>query len=353
MRLLVMVLALTLTCTAVMAVEICPPGTTPAAMGAGPAGDQAFDACLARALGMTPDQLYAFRAQGLTNADLAIASAISRQSNQPVANVVTQYRVTPNWQTVAEYYRVDYANLGISPDYLNPDVNVFNQTFISQQYGTTVADIQALRNQGFSWGEVNLIANAATRTGLTTQQIAQMRLQGMSWQSIASQYNLPATTLTVPCPVIAPRLSCCAAYAAGPVCTSPVIPAMYNRAGNVLLTQDEVFRYYAKGYDWTEVAIAANIARETGYPVDQVLRDMRSGMVWPQVAFYYGVSPNTAFDVCAYPFPRRSIYSASTEARNLQRIARYQTTPIAPGAAPLYTPTQPDGAITPATAPVF
>lgn len=349
MRLLVTVFVLTLTCAAVLTAAVTSPqGTMPSALGAGPMDDPAFDACLARALGMTTTELYTFRAQNLTNADLAIASAISRQANQPVANVIAQYRVTPNWQTVSQYYRVNYDALGLSQEYMSPDQNVFNQTFVSQQYAIPVSEIQALRNQGYSWGEVNLIANAAARTGLTTQQIVQMRQQGMSWQAIATQYNMPVSTLTVPCPVVAPRLSCCAALAAGPVCTRPVIPAMYNRGGNVLLTQDEVMRFYSKGYDWTEVAIAANIARETGYPVEQVLRDMRSGMVWQQVAQYYGVSPNTAFDVCAYPFPRTSIYSPAMEARNLQQIARYQTTPIA-GAGPLYTPVQPAGT----TQPIF
>ena len=336
MRLLVTVLALTFALAAVVTAQVNTSGNVPVVSGSSPTlvaavpCDAAFDACFARALYISVADLQALRAQGLSNADIAIAGAIARQSNQPIAVVAAQYKVTPDWQSVATYYRISYANLGLTPDLMNPNNDEFSAAFIAQQYGLPMADIQALRSQGYTWGDINLIANASVRTGLTLQQVAEMHTQGVSWQDMAVRYNLPVTALTEPCPTRVPSLSCCAAAAAGPVCTRPVPPVFYNRAGNVLLTEDEVFRLYARGNDWTSVAIAANIARETGYPVEQVLTDLRSGVTWEQVAIMYAVPPARAFNLSNYPFPRKSIYSASTEERNLRRIQQYQSVTYVP-----------------------
>ena len=44
----------------------------------------------------------------------------------------------------------------------------------------------------------------------------------------------------------------------------------------------------------------------------------------------YAVPPSRAFNLSNYPFPRNSIYSASTEERNLRRIQQYQTLTYVP-----------------------
>lgn len=346
MRLPVMVLALTLTCAAAaVAAETCPPGTTPATQGAGAqpnvqrVGNEVYDTCLARAFGITCGQLSQFRAQGLTNSDIAIASAIARKSAQPLQQVINQYALTKNWQAVSDYYQVNYQNLGLSQDLLNPDEVAFNTAFISQQYNIPASDIQALQSQGYSWGEISMIANAASRTGLSFQQVATLRSQGKTWEQIATSNNLRPDSLLNPCPVIAPRvLSCAAACAAGPVCTRPVSPVMLDLNGNVLLTEQEALTYYARGNDWINVAIAANISRLTGYPIDQVLTDLRSGAVWEQVALMYGVDCHQAFDVSCYPFPRVTVYSQGAEQKNLDKIAPYQSVPFATPAAPAPQP---------------
>lgn len=351
MRLLVTVLALTFALAAATAAQVYTtpgnvpvvPGTTPTQMA--PVGmapcDAAFDACFARALFVSMDDLAALRSMGLSNADIAIAAAIAKPSGQPMGAVANQFKVTPDWQTVATYYKVDYNTLGLSQDLMNTNNDVFNAAFISGQYGLPSSDIQTLRSQGFTWGDINLIANASARTGLSLQQVATMRTQGTSWQDIAVRYNLPVSTITEPCPTRVPRLSCCAASAAGPVCTRPVPAVFYDRAGNVLLTEDEVYRYYARGNDWTSVAIAANIARATGYPIDLVLTHLRSGLTWEQVAMTYAVPPSVAFNLSTYPFARRSIYSASTEARNLKRIEYCQTMICVPAPPVFPTPSMP------------
>jgi len=347
MRLLVTVLALTFALAAAAAAQVdtsgsvpVEPTTTPMPVAAPPC-DAAFDACFARALYISTDDLAALRAQGLSNADIAIAGAIAKQAGQPIAVVTNQYKVTPSWETVSTYYKVDYGSLGLTPDLMNTNNEIFNAAFIAGQYGLPMSDIQALRSQGYTWGDINLIANASVRTGVSLQQVATMHTQGISWQDFAVQHNLPISAITEPCPTRVPRLSCCAASAAGPVCTRPVPIVFYDRAGNPLLTEDEVNRYYARGNDWTTVAIAANIARETGYPMDQVMIDLRSGLTWEQVAVMYAVPPSRAFNLSTYPFPRKSIYSASTEAKNLKRIEYCQTTICVPAPPPCPTPAVP------------
>lgn len=343
MRLLVTVSVLVLACAALlMAAEVCPPGATPATTAAGPAPsvimatNDTFDYCFARSLGITCAQVTAYRSLGLSNSDITMAAAIAKKSAMAIGTVVAQYQLTPDWNTVLRYYKLSCDQLGLIPDLMNKDNNVYNAALISQMYGFPIADIKSLNSQGFSWGEVNMITNAAARTSQTLQQIASMRKNGTTWEAIATQFNVPLTRLTEPCPISAPRVA--AASGAGPVCTKSVAPVMYNNAGNVMITQEEALRYYAMGNDWTSVAIAVNIARETGYPISQVLSDLRSGQTWEMVALTYGVPASKAFDVSCYPFPQRSIYSASMQAKNMERLARYQSSTSVAGPSPIMMP---------------
>jgi hypothetical protein len=113
---------------------------------------------------------------------------------------------------------------------------------------------------------------------------------------------------------------------------------MYNNAGNVMITQEEAIRYYAMGNDWINVAIAVNIARETGYPISNVLADLRSGQTWEMVALTYGVAPSKAFNISCYPFPQKSIYSVSIQEKNLQKLAQYQSSTSVAGPSPIMIP---------------
>ncbi|MCL5105019.1 MAG: hypothetical protein M1133_13020 [Armatimonadetes bacterium] len=339
MRLWGIVLVISLACAAgVPAAETCPPGTSMA-------GDVMLDNCMAQSFGLTNQQITDLRAQGLSNSDIAIAAVIASKACVPVSTIVADYLPCKSWPDVAKKYNLSMSDLAINPAMMNADNETFNTMFISQYYNIPQSDIQALRQQGRPWDEVNMIANASVRTGQSMQQIVALRDQGMSWSDIAARCNLAAATLTTPCPprmvatTCPPRTPTCPGLGAGPVCTRPVSPVIFDKNGNVLLTQDEALRYYAMGNDWLNVAIASNIARETGYPIRLILQDLRwSGSTWEQVAMEYAVAPNRAFNVCDYPFPHKSIYSQSTQDANMRRIERYQVSTTTPGPTPLYSP---------------
>lgn len=200
------------------------------------------------------------------------------------------------------------------------DADAFNRTFISQYYGIPRSDVDTLVSRGFSWGEMNLIANTAARTNTPALQIADMRTQGMTWAQIASRCNTTLAALQTPASMR--RVTAMGpVYGAGPTTMVTMPRYMYDRGGNVLLNEDMAQRFVRSGYDWTDVAVAANISRETGYPIDQVLQQLRTGATWPDVATHFGVAPSTAFNVADYPFERKSnSYTDST----LRTIERYQ-----------------------------
>lgn len=339
MRLWGIVLVLSLACAAgALAAETCPPGTVSA-------GDVMMDACMVQSFGLTSQQLADFRAQGLSNSDIAMAAAIAKKTNRPVSDIVAEYKADPIWSDVAKKNNISMTDLAMNPSLMNVDNETFNTLFIAQYYNISSSDIEAMRKEGKSWDEINMIANASARTGQPIQQIVALRDQGMPWSDIATRYNLAAADLTTPCPRMVSttiiRGQTCPGVGAGPVCTRPVQPIIYDKSGNVLLTQDEALRYYSMGNDWLNVAIAANIARETGYPIRQILMDLRSGPTWEQVALDYSVAPNRAFNVADYPFPHKTVYSQKMEEENMARIRQYQVSSYGPGPTPISTPGSP------------
>ncbi len=178
-----------------------------------------------------------------------------------------------------------------------------------------------------------MCANICTKASQPIQTVYKLRSQGMTWQQCAAQYNVSASDACTPCPAkcaapcSAPG-SPCMAYPAG---SGPAVPCccpaiIYDTHGNVMLTEDEVRRLYAKGYDWLDVAIAANIVRYygAGLTVDYVLERIRAGATWTQLAADWGLNPCRIFNVCNYPFEKKTAYPNDIETANLNAIQQYQ-----------------------------
>ncbi len=294
--------------------------TQPSTLTACPAvGDEIEDACMAKSLGLSTQQVAQLRMQGMSYSDIAMAQAIAIKSGYPLDEVVAHYRTDKNWSDVAKRYNLSMSDISMVPMISTPEMEAFNRRFISQYYGIPESQLVQLRQQGFSWEEINLIANASVRTGQSVTTIASLRSQGMSWQDIANRYNVALSDLTSPAMrVVAARPI--------PVGAGPVVAAvMYDSKGNVLLTLDQAQRLYKMGYDWLDVAIATNMYEATGIPVRQWLMWIRQGAFWPNLATRYGVPYEFAFDVTRYPFPRTSVYSAKVQERRLAMIQKYQT----------------------------
>jgi len=281
-------------------------------------GDEIADRSVASTLGITTTQVMQLRQQGLSYSDIATAQAIASKSGKSLSEVATSFQTSKNWTEVAGKYDVSMADISTAAMMSAAEIDAFYGTFLSRYYGLSQTQITSLRQQGLSWDEITMIANTAARTRQPVQTIASQRAQGMTWEEIACRYNLTLADITRPATrTVAIR----PISGAGPVTSS----VMYNSKGNVLLTLDQVQRLYRQGYDWLDVAVAANMSDATDVPVQQFLRWIRQGSLWTTLATRYGVPYSFAFDVSNYPFPRRSIFSPELDQSRQVALQRWQT----------------------------
>lgn len=307
-------------CPPVSAAPVCPPEPCPP-MGAGPmlTDEQVIEMCMGCSMGLTQDQIAQFKSQGLSNGDIIIAHAVATKACVPVKDVIAAWLCDKNWNTVFSKYNVSLGDLKTCTLMSNPDVEAFNKAFLAQYYGICEADLNALREKGLPWGDVYLIANASVRTSQPVATIAALRSQGVSWSDIATRHQMCLADLIRP--VQMRSASARAICGSGPM-TCPV--AMYGLCGNILLTYDMATNLYSRGHDWLDVAIAANVSKHSGVPIENSLDRIRQGALWDNLLVRYGVAPGLAYNVCDYPFPRTSIYSRSIQQMRWNKIEAFQ-----------------------------
>lgn len=198
---------------------------------------------------------------------------------------------------------------------VSPEVDMFNQTFLSTYYGLSNQSIMDLRAQGYSWGEINFMSNLAARTQRPISEIAIHHTQGLTWVQIGGRYNIATADLTRPYIPVA-RV----AGFVGEVGVAPPAYYMMDRFGNPILTANEAELYRVRGYDWQTVAIAANVSARTGVPIREILRMTDTGATWQQIAQQYGLRMDDILDVSAYPFSRDPTRGVGYD----QRVAQQQ-----------------------------
>ena len=312
------------------------PGVAAAGAEAATAGDQVIDSCLMSCFNVDKNTLNKLRSQGLSNPDIAMACAIAMKSGTPLQTVAAEYKSSKSWPQVAQKHGLSMSDLMSMPMMADVDVETFNRTFVSRYYSIPESDVAQMRKDGLSWGAICMTANAAVRTGQSPQQIAGLRSQGMSWGQIAAKYDVSRSDITKP---VQPLTVAVAGPLAG---AGPAMPCViYDDDCNVLLTLDQALWLYRTGHDWLDVAVAANIAGVTGYPISLILELARTGGTWRTLIQKFGVGPDTAFNVTNYPFPQRSIYSERTNQANLRTIAQYQkpaSLPVCPRPRPVCPP---------------
>ncbi len=181
---------------------------------------------------------------------------------------------------------------------MSPDVEMFNTNFVTSSFGIDRASVTGLRQAGWSWGDIYLLANIASQTGQPILTIANWRSQGLSYDQIGARYNLTMANIVTPAVVQTSVAGFVGEYGYQPIYykTDPW--------GNPVLTRFDAERYSMMGYDWRDIAVAANISAETGVPVRDVLAWIDRGYTWPQVAREYGLKPSSVMDVSQYPFAR-------------------------------------------------
>ncbi len=318
MRVMVTILALTLvggiTASALSAADTRPPGNK-----AKVSADDTIVSCVMMCLDVDKATLQQLEGKGWTDADFAAACTIALKSNASMQDVIAEYDSSKNWSQVARKFNVSATEVIKVREMAENDPDTLNQMFVAQCYGVSESSVAKLRQDNVNWGEICVIANASRRTGQSVEQIASLRADGLSWEQIGAKYNVASSCFTEP---VQSRMVAVRPLAgAGPMVAPCVI---YDDACNPMLTYDQAMRLYRKGYDWLDVAVAVNISRAASYPIELILAQMRTGRAWRDVIVDFGLSPDVAFNVCDYPFPRISIYSRGVEQSNLRTIQRYQ-----------------------------
>lgn len=182
---------------------------------------------------------------------------------------------------------------------VSPEVEQFNLNLVTTTFAVDSASVIALRQAGWMWADIHMLAHIANQSNRPILEIANLRSQGLSYANIGQRYNLTMAQLITPSSAIRTRV-------AGFVGEYGYQPIYYRTDpwGNPVLTRYDAERLARMGYDWRSIAIAANISAETGVSMREILSWTDRGYTWEQVARQYGVDPDDAMNVNQYPFGR-------------------------------------------------
>ena len=187
-----------------------------------------------------------------------------------------------------------------------PEDEMFQQQAIMDRFGLNDAQFTDLRMQGWSYSDIAVVANAASRANMSPIEVAGMLSQGQSWDQIAIASDTTVAMLLQPTP-----LEVVAGYRAEvqPSVAPPAgmiqVPLFYEQLpnGRQIITQDYWNQLSKAGYSWKDVAVAANVMAMTGDKVDDLLRMVRiQGMTWRQIAVDRALDMDKVMDVSGWPF---------------------------------------------------
>lgn len=198
----------------------------------------------------------------------------------------------------------NFATMAVLP----PDENL-QMALTQQQFGMSASDYTNLRMQGLSPAQINTVANIAKQCNQTPMQAANTyMMNGGDLNAVASACGISVATILTPAPSVVAVVPTTPAVpgtvAAGPMPSVPTYSyyLLYPN-GTPVLTESQWLSYARRGYNWRDVAIAANISAQTGTSIDQLLREVRiQGMTWQQVAIEQGVSYDQVTDVSGWPW---------------------------------------------------
>lgn len=188
-------------------------------------------------------------------------------------------------------------------------VEVFNTNLATTNFGVDAASVTGLRQAGWAWGDIYILANIAQKSSRPILEIANLRSQGMAYDQIACRYNLAANDILCapPCAVQTKVAGFTGQYGYAP---------LYFRTdpwGNPVCTRWDAERLSRMGYGWTAIASAANVAAVTGARCEDVLAWVDRGYTWQQIACMYGLNADCVTNVSLYPFGRGSGFGSCGE----------------------------------------
>jgi len=259
--------------------------------------DPLLVATVIRYYNIDPATAAQLQAKGYTARDFAMLGNLSARTGKPISEFVDLSNQNMSWSDMASRYHVSAGDMAVPTAMMSPEVDAYNRQFANQYFGLSDTEITTFRAQGKPWGEIYMTANLAHRANQSASQIASLRSQGLSWAEIGSRYDVASSDISKPF-IMPGRVAGVAAQVSPMAWQIPI----YDRAGNVVLTQREAWAYQKLGYTWQELAFASNVSRRACVPIDPILRSIDAGRIYPQVARDYGLDPRDVMDYSDYPF---------------------------------------------------
>jgi hypothetical protein len=262
----------------------------------------------------------------LSNSDMSAILAVSLEPSRGGAYTPTTIVARGNWSDASNVSASDFTTRTILPY-----DECFQRGLAKQRYGLSDDQVTSLRMMGWDYNNIYLIANVATNLKKCPRDImavAQMFSDGMTLDQIASANNMtvasllsigPTTAVAGSmqqiCPTPCPPQNPCS------TCNPQDVPKYYRMFPNGLpvVTQQSWSQFRARGYTWTDVAVAANIAEQTGESVESLIRMVRiQGRLWSDIICERGLSQCKMMDVSGWPFDKNSNQLSRQEERQIQ-----------------------------------
>ncbi|MHB0912917.1 MAG: anti-sigma factor [Armatimonadota bacterium] len=184
-----------------------------------------------------------------------------------------------------------------------PANETFQTQLVAQRTGLSSDQVMNLRMQGWSFEDISLAANIAARCNRSVNDVASMLSQGMSIQDIANSCNTTVAMLLTPAPTEA------VAGFRGELPQRPVRGITFYRMypnDSPVITESDWRKFYNMGYSWRDVAVAANIAAETGErPSDLLYMTRVQGKTWAQIAMERSLDVKSMLNTEDWPFGER------------------------------------------------
>ncbi len=188
-----------------------------------------------------------------------------------------------------------------------PQDEMFQRQIAMQRFNLTNDQITSLRMQGLTYRQIHLVGNIAANCNQSPITVAQNYMNsGADLVAVANTCNTTVAQLLTPVPFTA------VAGFQGTV--TPGTPYVSNTApsyylmrpnGARVLTYSQWQRFRNSGYDWREVAMAANISQRTGVPVGDILLQTRlQGLTFRQIAMNYGIPWSDVDNMNMWPWER-------------------------------------------------
>lgn len=209
----------------------------------------------------------------------------------------------------------------------------FQRQLVMQRFNLTNDQVTSLRMQGCNYEQIALAANAAAKCSKSVADISNMLMQGQTWDQIASSCNTTVASLLTPVPITA---------VAGvrqevtPMVSMPAYYRMYPNGRPVISIQTWQM-LNQEGYSWRDVAVAANIAAQTGENPEDLLTMVRvQGQLWRGIAIARGLNVNSVMDTSQWPFTQATRPMSKSDMRmERERFSTMMTSP------PMTQPMQP------------